>query len=86
MQLIRGRWCLPRRAGGGHGLDPTTPSGNIAAGCYLLGKYMADYKDPHKAAMAYNMGVAGAKKRLGGGGAHQPTTPPLWWRPWSGGR
>ena len=43
------------------GLDPTTPSGNIAAGCYLLGKYMADYKDPHKAAMAYNMGVAGAK-------------------------
>lgn len=43
------------------GLDPTTPSGNIAAGCYLLGKYMADYKDPHKAAMAYNMGVAGAR-------------------------
>lgn len=38
-------------------------SGNIAAGCYLLGKYMADYKDPHKAAMAYNMGVAGAKRR-----------------------
>lgn len=43
------------------GLDPATPSGNIAAGCYLLGKYMADYKDPHKAAMAYNMGVAGAR-------------------------
>lgn len=42
-------------------LDPTTPSGNIAAGCYLLGKYMADYKDPHKAAMAYNMGVSGAE-------------------------
>lgn len=43
------------------GLDPTTPSGNIAAGCYLLGKYMAAYEDPHKAAMAYNMGLAGAK-------------------------
>ena len=28
------------------GLDPTTPSGNIAAGCYLLGKYMAAYEDP----------------------------------------
>lgn len=43
------------------GLDPTTPSGNIAAGCYLLGKYIADYEDPQKAAMAYNMGVGGAK-------------------------
>ena len=50
------------------GLDPTTPSGNIAAGCYLLGKYMADYKDPHKAAMAYNMGVAGAKNAWEAGG------------------
>lgn len=43
------------------GMDPTTPSGNIAAGCYLLGKYMEDYGDPHKAAMAYNMGVSGAR-------------------------
>ena len=43
------------------GLDPTTPSGNIAAGCYLLGKYIADYEDPQKAAMAYNMGVGGAE-------------------------
>ena len=47
-------------------MDPATPSGNIAAGCYLLGKYMEDYGDPHKAAMAYNMGVSGARKRLGG--------------------
>lgn len=43
------------------GLDPATPSGNIAAGCYLLGKYIADYGDPQKAAMAYNMGAGGAK-------------------------
>lgn len=43
------------------GMDPATPSGNIAAGCYLLGKYMEDYGDPHKAAMAYNMGVSGAR-------------------------
>ena len=42
-------------------LDPTTPSGNIAAGCYLLGKYMQEYGDPNKAAMAYNMGVSGAE-------------------------
>ena len=43
------------------GLDPTTPSGNIAAGCYLLGKYMQEYGDTNKAAMAYNMGVSGAE-------------------------
>ena len=43
------------------GLDPTTPSGNIAAGCYLLGKYMKEYGDANKAAMAYNMGVSGAE-------------------------
>ncbi len=49
------------------GLDPTTPSGNIAAGCYLLGKYMQEYGDANKAAMAYNMGVSGAEKRMGGG-------------------
>ena len=42
-------------------LDPTTPSGNIAAGCYLLGKYMQEYGDTNKAAMAYNMGVSGAE-------------------------
>lgn len=42
-------------------LDPTTPSGNIAAGCYLLGKYMQEYGDANKAAMAYNMGVSGAE-------------------------
>lgn len=42
-------------------LDPTTPSGNIAAGCYLLGEYMQEYGDPNKAAMAYNMGVSGAE-------------------------
>lgn len=43
------------------GLDPITPSGNIAAGCYLLGKYMQEYGDANKAAMAYNMGVSGAE-------------------------
>lgn len=49
------------------GMDPATPSGNIAAGCYLLGKYMEDYGDPHKAAMAYNMGVSGARNAWGAG-------------------
>jgi len=45
------------------GMDPTTPIGNIACGCYLLGKYLDDYNgDVAKAAMAYNMGVAGATK------------------------
>lgn len=43
------------------GLNPTAPEGNIAGGCYLLGKYMARYEDATKAAMAYNMGQAGAE-------------------------
>lgn len=43
------------------GLDPTTPSGNIAGGCYKLGTYLAKYGNVEKAAMAYNMGEAGAK-------------------------
>ena len=43
------------------GLDPTTPSGNIAGGCYKLGTYLARYENVEKAAMAYNMGEAGAK-------------------------
>lgn len=42
------------------GRDPNTPAGNIACGVYLLGKYMAKYNDPAKAAMAYNMGESGA--------------------------
>jgi len=44
------------------GLDPTTPEGNIAGGCYKLGTYMAKYEDPAMAAMAYNMGQAGAER------------------------
>ena len=47
---------------GATGLDPTTPEGNIAGGCYLLGKYMALYNDPIKAFMCYNMGQTGAKE------------------------
>ena len=44
------------------GLDPTTPEGNIAGGCYLLGKYLAEFGgDVEKTAMAYNMGRSGAK-------------------------
>lgn len=43
------------------GRDPNTPAGNIACGVYLLGKYMAKYNDPAKAAMAYNMGESGAR-------------------------
>lgn len=44
------------------GLDPATPEGNIAGGCYLLGKYLARYEDTTMALMAYNMGQAGARK------------------------
>lgn len=43
------------------GLDPTTPEGNIAGGCYKLGKYMAEYGDAAMVAMAYNKGQAGAR-------------------------
>lgn len=44
------------------GLDPTTPEGNIAGGCYLLGTYMQKYGDAAKTAMAYSMGETGARK------------------------
>lgn len=45
------------------GLDPNTPMGNIAGGCYLLGKYMDAYGgDVDKVAMAYNMGPSGAAR------------------------
>lgn len=43
------------------GLDPTTPEGNIAGGCYKLGKYLAEYGDVAMAAMDYNMGTSGAR-------------------------
>ena len=43
------------------GLDPTTQEGNIAGGCYKLGKYLAEYGDVAMVAMAYNMGQAGAR-------------------------
>lgn len=43
------------------GLDPTTPEGNIAGGCYKLGKYVAEYGDAAMVAMAYNRGQAGAR-------------------------
>lgn len=49
------------------GLDPTSPHGNIAAGCYLLGKYMEEYGDPNRAAMAYNMGARGAENTWAAG-------------------
>lgn len=49
------------------GLDPTTPEGNIAGGCYLLGKYLAKYKNITMAAMAYNMGQAGARNAWNAG-------------------
>lgn len=45
------------------GLDPTTPEGNIAGGCYLLGKYLVEFGgDVEKTAMAYNLGRSGAEK------------------------
>lgn len=49
-------------------LDPTTPEGNIAGGCYLLGKYLAEFGgDVEKTAMAYNMGRSGAKNAWAAG-------------------
>ena len=51
------------------GLDPTTPEGNIAGGCYLLGTYMQRYGDAAKTAMAFSMGEAGAKKAWAAGAA-----------------
>lgn len=42
------------------GHDPGTLEGNIACGCYLLGKYLGKYGDIEKAAMAYNLGTGGA--------------------------
>lgn len=45
------------------GIDPATTRGNIAAGCYLLGKYINDYGgDFERASMAYNFGEARAKE------------------------
>ena len=49
------------------GLDPTTPEGNIAGGCYKLGLFMARYGDPATAVMAYRMGQAGADRALAAG-------------------
>lgn len=48
--------------GAATGLDLATPEGNIAGGCYLLGKYLARYEDITMALMAYNMGQAGARR------------------------
>ena len=42
--------------------EAATPEGNIADGCCLLGKYLAQYEDITMALMAHNMGQAGAKK------------------------
>lgn len=49
------------------GLDPTTPEGNIAGGCYLLGQYLAEYGDAARSAMAYSMGRSGAAKAQAAG-------------------
>jgi hypothetical protein len=49
------------------GIDPTTPSGNIAAGCYKLGKWLEEYGDTTKALMAYNMGRSGAERAWAAG-------------------
>lgn len=49
------------------GLSPETPEGNIAAGCYLLGKYLEEFGDYNEAVMAYNMGHAGAADAIRNG-------------------
>ena len=45
----------------------TGPEGNIAGGCCLLGKYLAEYEDTAMAAMAYSMGHAGAAQARAAG-------------------
>ena len=54
------------------GLDPNTVPGNIAGGCYKLGLYLAEYQDVAKAAMAYNMGRAGAMEAWSEGTTSTP--------------
>lgn len=49
------------------GEDPTTPAGNIICGVYLLGTHMANYGEPEKALMAYNMGPGGAAQAWAAG-------------------
>ena len=49
------------------GLDPTTPEGNIAGGCYRLGEFLARYEDPAMAVMAYRMGRAVADRAVEAG-------------------
>ena len=49
------------------GEDPTTPAGNIICGTYLLGTHMANYGEPEKALMAYNMGPGGAAQAWAAG-------------------
>lgn len=49
------------------GGDPTTPAGNIICGAYLLGTHMANYGEPEKALMAYNMGPGGAAQAWAAG-------------------
>lgn len=49
------------------GEDPTTPTGNIICGAYLLGTHMANYGEPEKALMAYNMGPGGAAQAWAAG-------------------
>lgn len=49
------------------GMDPATPAGNIAGGCYLMGKYLAEYGDTAKALMAYNAGPGGAAEQWAAG-------------------
>lgn len=49
------------------GEDPTTPAGNIICGAYLMGTHMANYGEPGKALMAYNMGPGGAAQAWAAG-------------------
>ena len=49
------------------GEDPTTPAGNIICGAYLLGTHMANYGEPEKALMAYNMGPGGVAQAWAAG-------------------
>lgn len=44
------------------GIEPTTYTGNITAGVYMLGQLLDTYEDTHKALMAYNCGDIGASR------------------------
>lgn len=44
------------------GIEPTEHDGNIVAGVLMIGQFLEEYQDVHKALMAYNCGETGATR------------------------